>query len=119
MTENLPAPLPPAIAAKLGAAPARTAARLPACHRCGADATTQWPRQGTDTEQEAHWAAVEAHIRSQPNLFDASNAEYTADRTQPVTKAVFGCDEHQVPDTTMLHTADCGGHGQCQCGSAA
>lgn len=109
------------------------------CHRCGRPATTQWRRNATDTEAEQHWAAVEQHIRSIPNLVDASNAEYVADRDQPVVKAVFGCDEHDLSPTpadagkkatvaakqvgadarALTHAADCGGHGACQCGGAA
>ena len=108
---------PPVLAARLGAAVLNRAPRVPTCHRCGTDATASWKRQATDAEREQHWAALEAHIREQPNLFDDSNASYTADRAQPVTKAVFGCDEHQVDDMVMTHAADCGGHGECGCGS--
>lgn len=89
---------------------------LPTCHYCGTRATTQWQRAATDAEAEQHWAALEQNIRSIPDLFGHGNATYTADRTQPVTKAVHGCDEHQVPDPTLLHAADCGGHQACQCG---
>jgi hypothetical protein len=124
MTEHLPVPtLPPAAVAKFGGAmPGTTvlgaATPSPVCHRCDSPATAQWQRSGTDAEREQHWAALEAHIRSQPNLFDSSNAEYTANRNEPVTKAVFGCDEHLVDDMTLLHAADCGGHGACGCGGA-
>lgn len=110
-TPNLPAP----IAGRLVPAMADRVARANPCHNCGDPATAQWRRQGTDDEREQHWAALEAHIRSHPNLFDDSNASYTADRSQPVAKAVFGCDEHCVDDMAMLHTADCGGHGACGC----
>ena len=116
--------------------PGFRAPRVPTCHRCGAVATVGWQRQATDDECEQHWAALEAHIREQPNLFDDSNASYTADRSQPVTKAVHGCDEHDLsPDPaddtdeaavaawqagvearTLTHEADCGGHGECRCG---
>ena len=112
---DLPGPLAAQLAA---AAPARQS-RVLTCHRCGTVATAQWQRYGTDAEREQHWAALEAHIRSQPNLFDDSNASYTADRDQPVTKAVFGCDEHRVDDMALLHAADCGGHGACACGGEA
>jgi hypothetical protein len=133
MTDNPPAPLPAIITANL-----RAASRQPACHRCGTVATSQWPRASTDAEREQHWAAVEAHIRSIPDLFGGQNAEYTADRSEPVTKAVFGCDEHDLSPApaddsdeaiaaaeqagtelrTLTHAADCGGHGACQCGGA-
>lgn len=91
----------------------------PTCHRCGQPATAQWQRAANDNEREAHWAALEAHIRAQPNLFDDTNATFTADYTELVTHAVYGCDEHQVPDATLLHAADCGGHQACQCGGEA
>ena len=128
-------PLPAAIAAAPTPATAKRAP-VPVCHRCGTVATVQWPRQATDAEREQHWDALEQHIRSQPNLSDDSNASYTADRGQPVTKAVHGCDEHDLSPTptdgskkaaaaakqagtearTLTHDADCGGHGECQCG---
>lgn len=129
---DLPGPLAAQLAA---AAPARQS-RVPTCHRCGTVATAQWQRYGTDAEREQHWAALEAHIREQPNLFDDSNANWTADRSQDVTKAVFGCEQHDLSPApfapsdggalaakqagaearTLTHDADCGGHGQCQCG---
>ena len=112
MIPDLPGPL----AAQLAAVAPTRQSQVPTCHRCGAVATVSWQRHGADDEREQHWAALEAHIREQPNLFDDSNASYTADREQPVTKAVFGCDEHQVDDMTLLHVADCGGHGACGCG---
>lgn len=85
------------------------------CHRCGTVATTQWRRRATDTEREQHWAAQEQHIRSIPDLYGNRNGAYTADRSQDVVKAVFGCAEHIVDDTLTVHAADCGGHGACQC----
>lgn len=136
MTDNLPATFPPVLAAGLTAA---AAALPPPCHRCDSAATTSWQRAATDAEREGYWAAMEANIRSQPNLFDSSNSEYTADRTAPVTKAVFGCDDHDLsPEPVdagkkaaaaakqagadvraLTHDADCGGHGECQCAGAA
>lgn len=136
MNEQLPVPLPPALAARISTH--TTAGSAPPCHRCNSDATTSWKRAATDAEREGYWAALEANIRSQPNLFDSSNAEYTADRTQPVTKAVAGCDEHDLSPApaaagkkaaaaakqagaearALTHAADCGGHGECQCGGA-
>lgn len=104
---------PAAIAAMLP--PGNRAPRQPTCQHCGTVATVSWQRTATDAERDGYWAAIEANIRSQPNLFNAQNAEYTADRTQPVTKAVFGCDDHQVDDMAAVHAADCGGHGACQC----
>lgn len=85
------------------------------CHNCGQPATAQWQRRGSDAEREQHWVAMEQNIRSIPDLFGGQNAEYVADRSQPVVKAVFGCDEHQVADMAMTHAADCGGHGVCEC----
>lgn len=115
MTEN--PHLPAFVAAKFAAA-ALEAPRPSVCHRCGLDATTQWQRFGTDAEREQHWAAIEQNIRSIPDLFGSQNGEYAADRNQPVVKAVFGCDEHLVADATILHAADCGGHGTCECGGS-
>lgn len=138
MTDNLPMQLPSAAAARFGAAALELAAAPNPCHRCGTVATAQWQRNATDAEREQHWAALEAHIRSQPNLFGSENAEYVADRNEAVTKSVFGCDEHDlspVPNAggtkaaiaakqaglelrALTHDADCGGHGECQCGDA-
>lgn len=105
---------PPALLAMLP--PGAPRPLLPTCHRCGTPATLQWQRRATEIEVDRHWAAQEQHIRSIPDLFGHGNAEYVADRNQEVVKAVFGCDEHQVPDGTIVHAADCGGHGTCQCG---
>lgn len=88
---------------------------LPTCHHCGSTATAQWKRQATTAETEQHWAALQANIRSIPDLFGHGNATYTADHAQDVTKAVFGCGQHIVDDTLTLHDPDCGGHGACQC----
>lgn len=88
---------------------------LPTCHRCGTTATMQWQRKATPAEAEQHWAALEQNIRSIPDLFGNGNAEYVADRTQDVTKAVHGCDQHTVDDMVTVHAHDCGGHGACQC----
>jgi hypothetical protein len=135
MTDNLPAPAAPFAIAKVGAG-ATAATPPPVCHRCGAVATVQWPRKATDAEREQHFDAQEQHIREQPNLFGPENAEYVADRTAPVTKAVHGCDEHDlspapadgskkaaaaakqagVEARALTHDADCGGHGECRCG---
>lgn len=138
MTDNLPSTFPPVLAAGLTAAAAELPPPPP-CHRCDSTATTSWQRAATDAEREGYWDAIEQNIRSQPNLFDGSNAEYTADRTAPVTRAVFGCDEHDLSPTpadrskkaaaaakqagadarTLTHNANCGGHGECQCAGAA
>jgi hypothetical protein len=137
VTDNLPTPLADTLPARPAAANRRTG--QPSCHRCTADATHSWRRAATDAEREGYWAALEANIRAQPNLSDASNAEYVADHTAPVTKAVFGCGDHDLSpapaddsddaaaaakqaglDARILtHSADCGGHGECQCGGAA
>jgi len=85
------------------------------CHRCDAPATTQWQRRATDAEADQHWDAQEQHIRSIPDIAGNRNAEYTADRTQPVTKAVHACDEHVVDAPHVTHDADCGGHEACGC----
>lgn len=138
---HLPAPitpdaLPPVLAGQPGAAVAPRTPRVPTCHRCGVVATVGWKRYGTDAEREQHWDALEQHIRSQPNLFDDSNATFTADRSEPVTLVVHGCDEHDlspvpadgskkaaavakqagVDARALTHEADCGGHGECRCG---
>jgi hypothetical protein len=129
----------PAAAARFGATALELAAPPNPCHRCGRPATTQWQRNGTDAEAEQHWAALEAHIRSQSNLFGSENAEYVADRSEPVAKAVFGCDEHDLSPApadggdeataaakqagaelrSLSHDADCGGHGACGCGGGS
>lgn len=119
MTDSLPVSLPPAIAARFGAAVLEQQAPPSPCHNCNQPATAQWQRAATDEEREGYWAAIELNIRSQPNVIDDQNANYTADRSQAVTKAVFGCDEHQVADMAMVHAADCGGHGACGCGGEA
>lgn len=140
MTDNLPAPIPadapPAILSRPGVV--GRAPRVPTCHRCGTVATVQWPRKATDAEREQHFDAREQYIREQPNLFGPENAEYVADRTEPVTKAVHGCDEHDLSPVpadgskkatvaakqagvelrALTHDADCGGHGECRCGGA-
>lgn len=129
--------VPFATAAPLGRLP-HAAPQPNPCHRCNAPATVQWQRNAVAAEAEQHWGALEAHIRSQPNLSGPENAEYVAERAQPVTRAVFGCDEHDLSPTptaggakaaaaakqaggelrALTHGADCGGHGECQCGGA-
>lgn len=136
MTNTLPE-LPDSVLAALP--PGTRAPARPICHRCDTVATVSWQRTATDDERVGYWAAIELNIRSQPNLFDAQNSEYTADRTQPVIKAVFGCDEHDLSPApadggkksaaaakqaglelrALTHAADCGGHGECGCGGAA
>lgn len=91
---------------------------VPRCHRCETPATMQWRRKATAAEAEQHWAAQEQHIRSIPDLFGHGNATWTADHSDDVVKAVHGCDAHLVNDTLLLHAADCGGHGACQCEGA-
>jgi len=109
----------PALREALGGVPMLGSAALetppPVCHRCGTPASTQWQRNATPAEAGQHWAAQEQHIRSIPDIAGNRNAEYTADRTQPVTKAVHGCDEHVVDAPHATHDADCGGHGACGC----
>lgn len=87
------------------------------CHRCGQPATIQWRRDATDTEREAHWAALEQSIRASND--GRPEAAYTADRTQAVTKSVHGCDQHVVDAPHLTHEAECGGHGTCECSPAA
>lgn len=88
-----------------------------ACHRCEAPATQQWPRHATPDEAEDWHAAREQHIRAHND--GKPEAEYVSDRTDTVTMAVHGCDEHVVDDPRHTHDADCGGHGACQCGGPA
>lgn len=88
------------------------------CHRCGAPATTQWPRQATEAEAAQHWDALEQNIRSQPDIAGHGNATWTADRSDTVTKAVHACDQHVVDAPHLTHDADCGGHGACGCGAS-
>ena len=83
------------------------------CSTCGNDATTQWARHATAAEAEDAWSALEQNIRASNS--GRPDVDYVADRTQPVVKAVFGCDEHVVPNPHLVHDADCGGHGNCQC----
>lgn len=89
------------------------------CHRCGAVATTQWQQHATAEAAEAHWVAQEQHIRSLANSLRPEQANYVADRTGPVTKAVHGCDEHVIDAPHLTHGVDCGGHGACACGGEA
>lgn len=115
MTE--PTALPPAFllgnpAAAAAVIAAHDRAATP-CGTCGADATAQWQRRATADEHEQHWAASEQNIRASNDGHPA--VDYVADRTDTVTKAVFGCDEHVVPNPHLVHDADCGGHGNCQC----
>lgn len=98
-------------------APVRGSEPANPCHHCGADATTQWSRRATDDEHEQHWDAVEQNIRASNDGHEA--AGYVADRSDSVTKAVFGCDEHPDPAPGAMHEADCGGHGACGCGGTA
>ena len=111
------------------------------CHRCGGTPTHQWTRRATDQEAEAWHAAREQHIRAHND--GRAAAGYVSDRSDVVTLAVHGCDEHNltpVPDEpvdsspealgavnfaaqdagaalrALLHDADCGGHGACGCG---
>lgn len=86
------------------------------CHHCGVPATAQWQRHATGDEAEQHWAATEQNIRA--NNDGHAAVEYVADRSDSVTKAVFGCDEHPDPAPGVTHDADCGGHGACGCGGA-
>lgn len=83
------------------------------CHRCQAPATVQWPRYATADEAEAWHAGREQHIRAANDGREA--AGYVSDRTDTVTLAVHGCDEHQLPSPGLVHDADCGGHGLCRC----
>lgn len=108
-----------------------------ACHNCSNPATSQWQRQATPDETEQHWTAVEQNIRA--NNSGNPDVDYVADRTDTVTKSVFGCEQHDlspapVDDTpearaaatqaglerrALIHASDCGGHGACQCGETA
>ena len=85
------------------------------CHRCGEAAATQWGRAATAAEAETWWSLLEQRIR-QANQ-GMPGAAYVADRTDAVTVAVHGCEQHPVPNPHLLHNADCGGHGQCGCGT--
>lgn len=83
------------------------------CHACTEPATIQWQRHATPDETEQHWTAVEGNIRTSNSGHPA--ATYEADRTDTVVKAVHGCDDHQVDDTTIVHAADCHGDKGCGC----
>jgi len=104
------------------------------CHRCGQAATHQWPRRATDQEAEDWHAAREQWIRQHND--GRPEAEYVSDRSDTVTVAVHGCDDHKLtpeipvdnPEAAqialdagaarraLVHDADCGGHGACGCG---
>ena len=84
------------------------------CHLCQVPATVQWQRHATPDEAEAWHSAREQWIRAHND--GRPEAEYVADRSAPVMVATFGCGEHIVDDPTLIHDADCGGHGACQCG---
>jgi hypothetical protein len=94
--------------------PVRPTAMNP-CHHCGQPATAQWQRHATPAEHTQHWDAHEQHR----NAIDAEeNQNYRADRTDTVTIAVFGCDQHPDPCPGRIHDTDCGAHGACRCGGA-
>lgn len=104
------------------------------CHRCQAPATAQWTRYASAQEAEDWHTAREQHIRTHND--GRAAAEYVSDRTDTVALAVHGCDDHDLSpgpadDTNaaeyearqlgadrraLLHDADCGGHGACECG---
>lgn len=84
------------------------------CHRCDATPTHQWTRRASEQEAEAWHTAREQHIRAHNDGRPA--AEYVSDRSDTVTLAVHGCDEHVVSNVHLTHDADCGGHGACACG---
>lgn len=118
------------------AAPGRRSPQDPdhRCHRCQAPATVQWPRLASAEEAEAWHAGREQHIRAANDGRDA--AGYVSDRTDTVTLAVHGCEQHDLSPApfphdsggamaakqigaklrALTHDADCGGHGACQCG---
>lgn len=109
------------LAAKMNAPSAEQPLRGPGarghvCHRCQAPATQQWPRHATPDEAEDWHAAREQHIRAHND--GRPETEYVSDRTDTVTVAVHGCDEHVVDEPHRTHDADCGGHGACQCGES-
>jgi hypothetical protein len=84
-----------------------------ACHRCGGGAVIQWRRAASAGESKAWWSQLEQRIR-QANR-GLPHVAYVANRSDSVTIAVHGCEQHQVPDTHLLHGAACGGHGDCEC----
>lgn len=89
------------------------AAAANACHRCGSSAVIQWRRAASAGEAEAWWNQLEKRIRQANRGLPA--AEHVANRSDSVTIAVHGCEQHPVPDTHLLHGAECGGHGECGC----
>lgn len=110
-------PTAPVGMANLSAVLATRPAPIHPCHHCGNPATTQWQRAATPDEAEAHWAALEQNIRASNSGNPA--VDYTHPRNDEVRKAVFGCPDHPDPAPGVLHQADCGGHGTCQCGEAS
>lgn len=138
--------LPPGLAELLNAASANLPPRRgrpqpgPRCHRCNTTPTHQWIRRASDQEAEDWHAGREQHIRAHNDGRPA--AEYVADRSDTVTMAVHGCDAHNLAPApepidgteeaeraakeaaeqagaalrTLMHDADCGGHGACECG---
>lgn len=84
-----------------------------ACHRCGGKAAIQWHRAASAGEAEVWWSQLEQRIR-QANR-GLPGAAYVANRSDRVTIAVHGCKQHPVPDTHLLHDAECGGHEACGC----
>lgn len=101
----------------------------PGCHHCGAMPLFQWTRRATESEA--------VRQREQLNILHArelSDAEIETIHG-PLREAVFGCAKHHLgPESeddsetapaaaveagaqrrTLLHDADCGGHGSCSC----
>jgi hypothetical protein len=102
---------------------------LPGCHRCGAAPRFQLARKATVQEavrQREHLAVLHGRVLSDNEIETLHG---------PLREAVTGCAEHRVaPEPvddsaeaaaaadlagahmrTLLHDADCGGHGNCRC----
>lgn len=99
------------------------------CHHCGGRPAAQWARLATGAEAAAQRVEIQAMVGH------AVDDAYIAERYGPLRTAVFGCEQHdlspapadQTPDAaaaagqagmelrSIVHRADCGGHGQCAC----
>lgn len=89
---------------------------LPGCHLCGGPPVYQWMRRATADEAAARRAEI-AVLQGRELPDDLVEARYGPART-----AVAGCADHHLGEDgdlrTLLHDADCAGHGACACAVA-
>lgn len=90
---------------------------LPGCHVCGEPPVHQWTRLATEQEAAAQREEI-ATLQGRTLTDDEIAAKYG-----PLRTAVTGCAEHGLDEDgtlrTLLHDADCAGHGACACQGVA